>query len=65
MKQDLVNYMQGVGSAARDASRVLAAASSASKSQALQAVAKALDGSRKEIIAANGKDMQAAEGNHP
>ena len=63
MKQDLVNYMQGVGSAARDASRVLAAASSASKSQALQAVAKALDGSRKEIIAANGKDMQAAEGN--
>lgn len=55
--------MQGVGRAAREASRVIGAASSATKSAALKAIAEAVDHARKEIKQANAQDMQAAQSN--
>ncbi len=55
--------MQDMGAAARAASRVLAAASSAQKSRALVALAKRLDESRDALKAANSRDLAAARGN--
>ena len=63
MNTNIKSYMQGVGRAAREASRVIGAASSATKSAALKAIAEAVDHARKEIKQANAQDMQAAQSN--
>ncbi len=57
--QDINNYMQDVGERARTASRILAAASTAEKNSALQAIADGIDQSRNNLIQENQKDMQA------
>ena len=59
MTELVVDYMQRLGEAAREASRVLAKASTAQKNQALLATAVALDKSRSTLLAANELDMQA------
>lgn len=63
MTEQLKTYMQALGVAARQASRVIAAASTHTKSAALQAIAVATDGAREAIKSANAKDMAAAEKN--
>ncbi|MFQ3346510.1 MAG: glutamate-5-semialdehyde dehydrogenase [Candidatus Azotimanducaceae bacterium] len=63
MNTNIKSYMQGVGRAARDASRVIGAASSATKSNALKAIAAAVDHARQEIKQANAQDMQSAQKN--
>lgn len=62
-KRDMSSYMQSVGERARAASRVIAAASTATKSTALQAIARALDDNREQLQAANATDLQAAAAN--
>ncbi len=58
---DIERYMIGVGRAAREASRVIAAAPSAVKSRALLAIAEALDDRRGGWLKeANARDMEAA-----
>jgi len=57
--QDINNYMQDVGERARTASRILAAASTAEKNSALQAIADDIDQSRNTLIQENQKDMHA------
>ena len=58
--QDVAEYMHGVGRAARAASRELAGARTAAKSEALQRIAQALDEDRADLQAANEVDMAAA-----
>lgn len=60
---DLAATLTRMGQAARAASRVIAAASTAQKSAALQAIAAQTDQARADIKAANALDMQAAEQN--
>ncbi|MGB0668546.1 MAG: glutamate-5-semialdehyde dehydrogenase [Porticoccaceae bacterium] len=55
---DIKTYMQSVGAAARESSRVLARAGSALKNNALLAIADSLDSSRSELLAANALDME-------
>ncbi len=57
--QDIAAYMQQVGSRARAASRILAAASTAQKNAALLAIAEDIDRNRDFLIQENSKDMQA------
>lgn len=57
--QDLDAYMQEVGSKARSASRILAAASTADKNSALLSIADDIDKGRDALMAENRKDMQA------
>ncbi|MCP4126021.1 MAG: glutamate-5-semialdehyde dehydrogenase [Gammaproteobacteria bacterium] len=57
--QDINRYMRDVGRRARDASRVLAAASTAEKNSALLAIADDIDRARAALIQENQKDMQA------
>ncbi|MEL7449343.1 MAG: glutamate-5-semialdehyde dehydrogenase [Pseudomonadota bacterium] len=59
-KDDLGQYMQGIGRAARDAARVLARADTATRQAALAAAAVAIRGDADAILDANGKDMTAA-----
>jgi glutamate-5-semialdehyde dehydrogenase len=59
MTESVLDYMTRLGQAARQASRVLALASTAQKNRALQAAASALDGARSELIAANELDLAA------
>lgn len=63
MDTNIKSYMQGVGRAAREASRVIGAASSATKSAALKAIADAVNHAREEIKQANAQDMQVAQAN--
>src|SRR5690554_1798713 len=63
MTELVVDYMQRLGESAREASRVLARASTAQKNQALLATADALDKSRELLLAANELDMQAGRAN--
>ena len=63
MTERVVDYMQRLGQSAREASRVLARASTAQKNQALLATAVALDKSRDTLLAANELDMQAGRAN--
>src|SRR5690554_6523905 len=63
MTERVVDYMQHLGVSAREASRVLAKASTAQKNQALLATADALDTSRDALLAANELDMQAGRDN--
>ena len=60
---DIEAAMQRMGTAARAASRVLAAASSAHKSRALTALARRLDANRTALKAANSRDLDTARGN--
>ena len=55
---DVAAYLAEVGQKARAASRVLAAASTGAKNQALEAIANQLDGSRAELTSANQKDLE-------
>src|SRR5690606_8575310 len=60
MTESVLDYMTRLGRAARDASRVLARASTAQKNRELQAAANALDSARGELTAANQQDLAAA-----
>ncbi|CAD5107636.1 glutamate-5-semialdehyde dehydrogenase [Zestomonas carbonaria] len=59
MTESVLDYMTRLGRAAREASRVLARASTAQKNRALHAAADALDAARVELTAANEKDLAA------
>ncbi|MBS7325011.1 MAG: glutamate-5-semialdehyde dehydrogenase [Thiopseudomonas sp.] len=63
MTDDVLAYMQRLGQAARDASRVLASAPTAQKNKALLAAANELDSARDSLLQANGKDMAAGRAN--
>ena len=63
MTESVLDYMTRLGRAARQASRVLARASTAQKNQALHAAAAALDAARAELVAANELDLAAARAN--
>ncbi len=58
---ELAPYMAGVGRAARAASSVLAAASTAAKNDALLRLARLLRESRAALQAANARDVEAAQ----
>lgn len=63
MTESVLEYMQRLGHAARQASRVLARASTAEKNQALLAMAAALDASRQALLEANQLDLAAGREN--
>jgi glutamate-5-semialdehyde dehydrogenase len=63
MDTQIKAYMHEVGRDARAASRIIGAASSATKSNALRAIANAVDLAREEIKQANALDMNAAQSN--
>jgi len=54
-------YMQGVGQAARAASRIMALADTSTKNRALTEIAGALQHQRALVLAANAKDVAAAK----
>ena len=54
---DLISYMQQTGKAAREAASVLAAASTATKNAALEAMAQALLDERQAVLDANAEDL--------
>ena len=57
---NIVEYMQGIGQAARAASRVMAQADTATKNRALNEIACALQNQSGQLLAANAKDVAAA-----
>jgi glutamate-5-semialdehyde dehydrogenase len=61
--QNVKDYMQSVGQAARNASRSMAQADTAVKNRALEAIAAAIIKSSAALIAANAKDVEAAQAN--
>ncbi len=63
MLNAIQDYMQQVGQQARQASRILAAASTQTKNNALSAIYTALENSQNQILAANANDMQKAHDN--
>ena len=63
MSENVKEYMAKVGRQAREASRLIAAASTGAKNNALLATAEALDAARAELAEANGKDMAAGRKN--
>jgi glutamate-5-semialdehyde dehydrogenase len=63
MTYDIATYMNNVGRDAREASRIIASASAAVKSDALKHIASAVDAARGTICGENAKDMAAAEQN--
>ncbi len=64
MQESIEQYMQTVGQQARQASRVLARASTQTKNNALSAIYTALKNSEATILAANQIDMNKAHQNH-
>lgn len=60
---DIKAYMQGLGIAARESSRVLARAGTALKNNALLAIASRLNDSRHNLLAANAVDMENGRAN--
>ena len=64
MQQSIEQYMQTVGQQARQASRVLASASTESKNNALSAIYTAMQNSETAILAANQIDMTKAHSNN-
>jgi glutamate-5-semialdehyde dehydrogenase len=58
---ELEPYMAGVGQAARAASALLAAASTAAKDAALLALARRIRTAREDLLAANAQDVAAAQ----
>lgn len=63
MTESVLDYMNRLGRAAREASRVIARASTGQKNRALLAAAAALDGARAELAAANEQDLAAGRAN--
>ncbi|MED5610690.1 glutamate-5-semialdehyde dehydrogenase [Pseudomonas sp. JH-2] len=63
MTESVLDYMSRLGRAAREASRVLARASTAQKNAALLAAADALDAAREQIAHANEQDLAAGRAN--
>ncbi|WAH59488.1 glutamate-5-semialdehyde dehydrogenase [Pseudomonas silvicola] len=63
MTESVLDYMTRLGRAAREASRVIARASTAQKNRALLAAANALDAARGELTAANEQDLAAGRAN--
>ncbi|MDQ7986381.1 glutamate-5-semialdehyde dehydrogenase [Pseudomonas sp. G34] len=63
MTESVLDYMTRLGRTARQASRLLARASTAQKNAALHAAAAALDAARGELGAANERDLAAARAN--
>ncbi|MAD06843.1 MAG: glutamate-5-semialdehyde dehydrogenase [Gammaproteobacteria bacterium] len=64
MNQPISTVMQQMGVAARNASRALAVASTATKSKALVTIAETLDTERENIKAANAADLAGAQDNN-
>ena len=64
MQASIEQYMQTVGQQARQASRVLASASTQTKNTALSAIYTALENSETAILAANQMDMTKGRNNH-
>ena len=64
MQESIEQYMQTVGQQARQASRILARASTQTKNDALSAIYTALENSQTAILAANQKDMTKAHNNN-
>lgn len=60
---DIKRYMEQVGRAARNASRIVAAAGTAQKNLALKATADALEQARHSIASANEQDLDAGRSN--
>ena len=60
VKGDITAYMQGLGSAARAASRQMAATGTEARNRALEAAALRLDQERDTLAEANAKDLQTA-----
>lgn len=60
---DITAYMHTLGSAARQASRVIARASTSTKNAALLAIYHALQARESEILAANARDLEAGRAN--
>ncbi|SDH69817.1 glutamate-5-semialdehyde dehydrogenase [Pseudomonas panipatensis] len=63
MTESVLDYMSRLGRAAREASRVLARASTAQKNAALLAAADALDAAREQLTQANEQDLAAGRAN--
>ena len=63
MTESVLDYMTRLGRAAREASRVVARASTAQKNRALMATAEALDAARGELAEANEQDLAAGRAN--
>ncbi|HET7832002.1 MAG TPA: glutamate-5-semialdehyde dehydrogenase [Gallionella sp.] len=61
--QNIKEYMQGVGQAARTASRAMALAGANAKNRALEAIAAAIIANRETLITENLKDVDAATAN--
>lgn len=61
--EQVSEYMKGLGSQARAASRVIARASTAVKNQALLATAEAIEAAAAELEAANALDLEAGRAN--
>ena len=57
---NITEYMEGVGQAARAASRAIARASTATKNAALLAIAANIKAREAELLAANARDLEAA-----
>lgn len=64
MQESIEQYMQTVGQQARQASRILARASTQTKNNALSAIYTALENSQAAILVANQKDMTKAHNNN-
>ena len=64
MQESIEQYMQTVGQQARQASRILARASTETKNNALSAIYTALVNSEPTILAANQADMNKAHSNN-
>jgi len=60
---DIVAYMRSLGAAARQASRVIARASTGAKNAALQAIHDELQRDRASVLAANERDVTAGKAN--
>ena len=60
---DIAQYMTGLGTAARQASRQVAASSTDQRNRALLAAEEALDGARDTLVEANAQDMERGRGN--
>ncbi|WP_439887408.1 glutamate-5-semialdehyde dehydrogenase [Pseudomonas sp. MBLB4123] len=63
MTESVLDYMTRLGRAAREASRIVARASTAQKNRALLAAAEALDAARGELAEANDQDLAAGRAN--
>ena len=61
--EQVTEYMQGLGLRARQASRVIARATTAVKNRALLATAEAIEAAATELVEANELDLQAGRDN--